>query len=154
MNSFAQIFGGCLAYGIATGAGKDPHALLDGWQIISHLLGLMNVIVGIAFFFVLPDSPLSARFLTQDEKALHAQCLRGNQQGIGRRAFKKEQVWEALTDRNTWLYAFWVFAANVPNWIANLLWQYSRHRDGLFRYRKPSFSSCHLEHTKFLSFWA
>lgn len=69
------------------------------------------------FFFVLPDSPLTAEFLSPEQKALHAEHLRGNEQGIGTKTFKKEQVWEALRDPNTWLYSFWVFAANVPNSI-------------------------------------
>ncbi|KAE8442002.1 hypothetical protein EG329_003938 [Mollisiaceae sp. DMI_Dod_QoI] len=118
MCGFAQMFGGYVAYGIATHVGKDPHASLRGWQIIFLFLGLFTVLIGIAFFFVLPDSPLTASFLSPDEKALHAEHLRGNEQGIGTKAFKKEQVWEALRDPNTWLYSFWVFAANIPNSIA------------------------------------
>lgn len=118
MCGFAQMFGGFVAYGIATHVGKDPHAALGGWQIIFLFLGLVTVLVGIAFFFILPDSPLTAGFLTPEEKAIHAEHLRANEQGIGSTVFKKEQVWEALGDINTWLYAFWIFAANIPNSIA------------------------------------
>ncbi|KAG8420582.1 hypothetical protein J3459_010944 [Metarhizium acridum] len=35
--------------------------------------------------------------------------------GIGSDKFKWSQVKEALTDSMTWLYCFWIFAANVPN---------------------------------------
>ncbi|KAF8854836.1 MFS general substrate transporter [Acephala macrosclerotiorum] len=105
MCGFAQMFGGYVAYGIATHVGKDPHAALKG------------CLIGVVFFFVLPDSPLTAEFLSPEQKALHAEHLRGNEQGIGTKTFKKEQVWEALRDPNTWLYSFWVFAANVPNSI-------------------------------------
>ena len=94
---------------------KDPNASLHGWQIIFLFLGLLTVLVGIAFFFVLPVSPLTASFLLPEEKALHAEHLRGNEQGIGSNVFKKEQVWEALKDPNIWLYSFGVFAANIPN---------------------------------------
>ncbi|KAN0122938.1 putative MFS allantoate transporter [Hyaloscypha variabilis] len=118
MCGFAQMFGGYVAYGVAIHVGKDPHAKLHGWQIIFLILGLFTVVIGIIFYFVLPDSPLTARSLTRDEKALHAEHLRGNEQGIGTKVFKKEQVWESLRDPNTWLYAFWVFAANIPNSIA------------------------------------
>jgi MFS transporter, ACS family, allantoate permease len=118
MCGFAQMFGGYVAYGVAIHVGKDPHAKLHGWQIIFLILGLFTVLVGIVFYFVLPDSPLTAGLLTRDEKALHAEHLRGNEQGIGTKVFKKMQVWEALRDPNTWLYAFWVFAANIPNSIA------------------------------------
>lgn len=118
MCGFAQMFGGYVAYGVAIHVGSDPRASLRGWQIIFLILGLLTVVVGILFFFILPDSPLTAGFLTPTEKALHAERLRGNEQGIGSKVFKKEQFYEALRDPNTWLYSFWVFAANIPNSIA------------------------------------
>lgn len=118
MCGFAQMLGGYVAYGIAIHVGRDPNAALRGWQIIFLVLGLFTVLVGIAFFFILPDSPVTARFLTPREKALHAERLRDNEQGIGSQIFKVEQVYEALADPNTWLYTFWVFAANIPNSIA------------------------------------
>ena len=74
--------------------------------------------IGVVFWFVLPDSPASARFLSEGEKVEHVERLRGNEQGIGSKTFKWDQFREALTDINTWLYAFWVFAANIPNSIA------------------------------------
>jgi MFS family permease len=118
MCGFGQMFGGFVAYGIAKHVGKDPTAKLAGWQIIFLFLGLLTVVVGIAFYFVLPDSPVSAKFLTPREKGIHAERLRSNEQGIGSNVFKWDQFWEALRDPNTWLYAFWVFAANIPNSIA------------------------------------
>jgi ACS family allantoate permease-like MFS transporter len=118
MCGFAQMFGGYVAYGIAVHVGADPSAALKGWQIIFLFLGLLTVVVGIVFWFVLPDSPVSASWLSQDEKAALVERLRGNEQGVGSKVFKREQVWEALRDPNTWLYSFWVFAANIPNSIA------------------------------------
>lgn len=110
--------GGYLAYGVTTHVGGDFHAALKGWQIIFLILGLLTSVIGIIFWFVLPDSPLSASFLSAEEKTLHAEHLRGNEQGIGTQTFKWDQFREALTDVNTWLYAFWIFAANIPNSIA------------------------------------
>ncbi|OKL62654.1 hypothetical protein UA08_01639 [Talaromyces atroroseus] len=118
MCGFAQMFGGYVAYGVAIHVGSDPNAALRGWQIIFLITGLLTAVVGVVFFFILPDSPLTAKFLTPTEKALHAERLRDNEQGIGSTVFKKEQFYEALRDPNTWLYSFWVFAANIPNSIA------------------------------------
>lgn len=117
MCGFAQMFGGYLAYGVTVHVGRDPDATLRGWQIIFLILGLFTVVVGIIFYFVLPDSPITARFLSQREKVLHAKRLRENEQGVGTQVFKREQVYEALKDPNTWLYSFWVGAANVTNSI-------------------------------------
>ncbi|KAF9741169.1 hypothetical protein PMIN02_002376 [Paraphaeosphaeria minitans] len=114
----AQMFGGYFAYGVSKHVGSDPTAALRGWQIIFLFLGLLTACVGIAFWFVFPDSPESAGFLTQEEKAAHVERIRGNEQGIGSRIFKWNQFIEALTDPMTWLYAFWIFAANIPNSIA------------------------------------
>jgi ACS family allantoate permease-like MFS transporter len=118
MCGWAQMFGGYVAYGVAIHVGADPNSPLRGWQVIFLILGLLTVVIGILFFFILPDSPVTAGFLTQKEKAMHAERLRGNGQGIGTNVFKKAQVYEALRDPHTWLYAFWVLAANVPNSIA------------------------------------
>ncbi|KAH8679284.1 major facilitator superfamily domain-containing protein [Ilyonectria robusta] len=114
----AQMFGGYFAYGVATHVGKDPNAALEGWQIVFLFLGLLTSLVGITFWFVMPDSPAVAGFLSKEEKSLHLERIRGNEQGIGTQAFKWKHVNEALTDPMTWLYAFWIFAANIPNSIA------------------------------------
>lgn len=118
MCGFAQMFGGYIAYGIAIHVGSDPNAKLEGWQIIFIFLGLLTVVVGFLFLYFLPDSPDKCTFLTEAEKVAHIERIRENQQGIGSGAFKWDQFWEALRDYNTWLYAFWVFAANIPNSIA------------------------------------
>ncbi|KAK1855209.1 MFS allantoate transporter [Colletotrichum chrysophilum] len=114
----AQMFGGFFAYGVAVHVGKDPKALLHGWQVIFLFLGLLTAVVGIAFWFIMPDSPASAAFLSQEEKAAHLERIRDNEQGIGSQEFKWSHVKEALTDTMTWLYTFWIFAANIPNSIA------------------------------------
>lgn len=113
----AQMFGGFFAYGVSKHVGSDPEAALEGWQVIFLFLGLFTSLVGLAFFFLMPDSPASARFLSTDDKAAHLQRIRGNEQGIGSQHFKAAQVWEALSDPMTWLYCFWFLAANTPNSI-------------------------------------
>lgn len=114
----AQMFGGYFAYGVATHVGNDPSAALKGWQIIFLFLGLLTALVGVSFWFIMPDSPAVAKFLSTEEKALHLERIRGNEQGIGSQDFKWEHVKEAVLDPMTWLYAFWIFAANIPNSIA------------------------------------
>ncbi|TQN65278.1 Allantoate permease [Colletotrichum shisoi] len=63
----------------------------------------------------MPDSPASAGFLPPREKSTHLARIRDNEQGIGSQQFKWAHVGEALRDTMTWLYAFWIFAANIPN---------------------------------------
>ncbi|KAF9693610.1 hypothetical protein EKO04_008186 [Ascochyta lentis] len=114
----AQMFGGYFAYGVANHVGGDANAALRGWQVIFLFLGLLTAAIGISFWFIMPDSPEFAGFLSSEEKSLHIERIRGNIQGIGSRTFKWDQFWEAIKDPMTWLYAFWIFAANIPNSIA------------------------------------
>ncbi len=98
-------------------------------------MGLLTVVVGVAFFFTLPDSPLTAELLSYDEQALYFENLRGNEEGIGTNDFKKEQIWEALQDPNTWLYAFCVFTANIPDAITKSFGNILVTKIGLFSNR-------------------
>ncbi|KAH7129518.1 major facilitator superfamily domain-containing protein [Dactylonectria estremocensis] len=114
----AQMFGGYFAYGVAKHVGSDPDAALRGWQVIFLFLGLLTALIGVAFWFIMPDSPAVAGFLSKEQKGHHLARIRGNEQGIGSQTFKWSQVKEAVLDPMTWLYAFWIFAANIPNSIA------------------------------------
>jgi ACS family allantoate permease-like MFS transporter len=81
-NGFGQIFGGLVAYGIAQGNAKHGFSLAP-WKIIFLLTGLLTAVIGIIFFFVMPDNQLNARFLTKEERVLAVHRIRGNNQGIG-----------------------------------------------------------------------
>ncbi|CDK27161.1 unnamed protein product [Kuraishia capsulata CBS 1993] len=118
MCGFAQIFGGCMAYGISKHVAGDVNALLSGWQVVFLITGCITSFAGIILYFALPDSPVNAWFLSDRERRIHIENIRHNQQGVGNNIFKKEHFYEAIKDPNTWMYAFWVFAANIPNSLA------------------------------------
>ncbi|KAF1358274.1 MFS general substrate transporter [Lizonia empirigonia] len=80
----AQMFGGYFAYGVSNHVGGDINTPLRGWQVIFLFLGLLTAVIGISFWFIMPDSPEFA----------------------------------AIRNPMTWLYAFWIFAVNIPNSIA------------------------------------
>lgn len=63
--SLSGAFSGLLAYGIQF---MDGIAGRQGWQWIFILEGLVPVAVSFVLYFILPDSPETARFLTNDEK--------------------------------------------------------------------------------------
>jgi hypothetical protein len=60
--------------------------------------GLVTAAFGVVLFFVMPDNPLKARFLTPRERILAIERIRMNQQGVGNKHFKKYQFLEALKD--------------------------------------------------------
>lgn len=97
LNGFAQIVGGVVAYGIAKGT-ESSQTALAGWRIMFLWTGLMTAAFGVLLFIFMPDNPLKARFLSPRERILVIERIRGNQQGVGNRHFKKYQFIEALKD--------------------------------------------------------
>jgi ACS family allantoate permease-like MFS transporter len=117
MNGTSQIFSGFISFGslhIHTG-GFEP------WRWLMIITGILTLITAILFFFLFPNSPTSAWFLTIDERAKAVQRIKENQTGVENKSFKKEQMIEALTDKKTWLFALFAALDNVPNSITNQL---------------------------------
>ncbi|RAL15091.1 allantoate permease family MFS transporter [Aspergillus homomorphus CBS 101889] len=113
-NGFAQILGGLVAYGIAVGTEKHGSAIAP-WKIVFLVTGLLTVVLGVIFYWVVPDSQLNARWLTKDDRILAVARVRVNQQGIGNKHFKLHQVKEALIDPMTWAFFFYALIADIPN---------------------------------------
>ena len=81
-NGFANVLGGLVAYGVARGT-FGRNVALAGWKIIFLVWGLVTMVTGIIFLFLMPDSPLNARFLSDSERRLVIERTRHNQQGEG-----------------------------------------------------------------------
>ncbi|EXA35259.1 hypothetical protein FOVG_14018 [Fusarium oxysporum f. sp. pisi HDV247] len=71
--SLAGSFSGLLAFGIQHMEGV---AGLGGWRWIFILEGILTVCVGVTIPWVLPDSPETASFLSEQEKAFVSERLR------------------------------------------------------------------------------
>ncbi|KAB8292923.1 hypothetical protein EYC80_007288 [Monilinia laxa] len=104
------IIGGALNYGFGQIEGGD----LRRWQYIYLLAGSLTFIFGIFCFFV-PDSPVSAWFLTTDERIVATERLRYGQTGIRCTKFKWYQIKESLLDIKVWLVAIMMAAAYTVN---------------------------------------
>jgi hypothetical protein len=92
------IIGGALNYGFAqiTGGG------LRRWQYVYLLAGSMTFLFGLVCFF-LPESPVNAWFLTQEEKMAATERLRMGQTGVRCQKLKTSHIKEAMTDVKVWL---------------------------------------------------
>ncbi|KAJ7778828.1 major facilitator superfamily domain-containing protein [Mycena maculata] len=64
--SISGAFGGIMAYGIINLSGKHGHS---GWQWIFIIEGAITSLIGLVSFFFLPNSPDTARFFNEEEKA-------------------------------------------------------------------------------------
>ncbi|KEZ40020.1 hypothetical protein SAPIO_CDS9008 [Scedosporium apiospermum] len=104
------IIGGALNYGFAQikGGGLKP------WQYIYLLAGSLTFLFGL-FCFVIPNSPVSAWFLTKEERFAAVERLRHGQTGVRCTKFKTNQLKEAVLDIKVWLIAIMMAAAYTMN---------------------------------------
>ncbi|KAJ7121937.1 major facilitator superfamily domain-containing protein [Mycena filopes] len=115
MNGVAQIMAGFISFGTLhiTTTSFEP------WQWLMVICGALTFIVSLSFWFLFPDSPTTAYFLTPHERAVAVLRIKVNQTGLENKHFKKEQMMEALTDPKTWLFALFFALTNIPNSLSN-----------------------------------
>ncbi|KAI0957870.1 hypothetical protein AcW1_006123 [Taiwanofungus camphoratus] len=115
MNGLAIIMLGLVAYGtlhIKTGS-------LLPWQWLMLITGIITFVVSILFWFLFPDSPATAWFLTPEERVIAVERIKVNQAGVENKHFKKEQLIESFKDPKTWLFFFFAAISNVTNSLSN-----------------------------------
>lgn len=100
------IIGGALNYGFAQITGGSLHR----WQYIYLLAGCLTFLFGL-FCFAIPNSPVSAWFLTEEERFSAVERLRDGQTGIRCTKFKVSQLKEAVLDIKVWLVALMMASA-------------------------------------------
>ncbi|KAL6855502.1 hypothetical protein ACO1O0_006651 [Amphichorda felina] len=111
---FSSVFNGLFSWLVGLIPESAP---LARWQYLYLLTGSINISWAIFLYFTLPDSPLNARFLTEEEKYYATQRLAGNRTGIADkdRSWKWSQALEAVLDIKVWLIFFFNIAINIPN---------------------------------------
>lgn len=100
------IIGGALNYGFAQITGGSLHR----WQYIYLLAGCLTFLFGL-FCFMIPSSPVTAWFLTADERVAAVERLRSGQTGVRCTRFKPLQLREAILDLKVWLIAVMMASA-------------------------------------------
>jgi len=104
------IIGGALNYGFAQISG----GALRRWQYIYLLAGAMTIVFG-GVCFLIPNSAVSAWFLTPEERVVAVERLRKGQTGMRCQRVKGYQILEAVMDVKVWLIAFMMAGAYVQN---------------------------------------
>ncbi|KAK5327648.1 hypothetical protein LTR20_002851 [Exophiala xenobiotica] len=104
------LIGSLLIYGIGHIQGK-----LSPWKYQYLILGAFTILWGVLIFIVLPDNPVKARFLTQEERVIAVERMRQEQTGIENKTFKFYQVKEALVDPKTWIMFATTFCLHFVN---------------------------------------
>ncbi|ROV93337.1 hypothetical protein VSDG_06848 [Cytospora chrysosperma] len=89
---------------------------------IAVITGGITVLYGILVWFLFPDNPTTAHFLTKEERAQSIMRIASNHSGIEQKRFKKHQFIEALRDPKTWLFFLHAWSQEMANGMTN---QYS-----------------------------
>ncbi len=95
-----QIVGGLVSYGFQHMA---PGSQLAGWRVMFVVLGVVTVTVGSSVVLFLPDTPMQAKWLSDNEKVALLKHVSVNQTGIENRKFRLSEIVEALTDPQLYL---------------------------------------------------
>ncbi|CAG8159722.1 unnamed protein product [Penicillium salamii] len=95
------IFGGLLAYAFDTVSGA---AGLSGWQWLFLTEGIATVLFSVVIWFLLPDFPETAKWLTEKEKKFIQARLPSNAPRASEKNFKFREIVESLKDVRLWLF--------------------------------------------------
>ncbi|KAK3051090.1 hypothetical protein LTR09_007840 [Extremus antarcticus] len=109
-NGIATMFGGLIGYAVG-----NIKSGLPRWMYGFLIFGSLSIIAGVWTVLILPDSPSTAKFLTEAEKVVAVERVAENRQGVKNRTFKKAQAWQVLYDPKTWILFVMATAAQVPN---------------------------------------
>jgi len=104
------IIGGALNYGFA----QITAGALKRWQYIYILAGCLTFLFGIWCFFI-PNSPVSAWFLTPSERIVAVERLRKGATGVRCQKIKISQLKEAVLDIKVWLVFIMMASAYTVN---------------------------------------
>lgn len=66
--------------------------------------GLLTIAYSVIVFWLIPDSPMEAKFLSDREKVIATERLRANQMGIAARKWRWDHVKETALDVKTYLW--------------------------------------------------
>ncbi|KAH8669005.1 major facilitator superfamily domain-containing protein [Xylariales sp. PMI_506] len=107
-----QILGGLISFAFQH---ISPTAPLASWKTMFLVLGLITLALGCFVLLFVPDSPMSAKFLTSNEKVILLEHVKINQTGIENKNFHARQLLEGLIDPGCWF----IFLITILNTIGS-----------------------------------
>ncbi|GAB1211741.1 hypothetical protein ATERTT37_000865 [Aspergillus terreus] len=93
-------------------------AIMAACTDFPSLLGLrftLGAFEAMIVLFLMPDSPMEAKYLNDREKVIAVERLRANQMGIISREWRWDHVWETLYDLKTWCWFFLIVTISIPS---------------------------------------
>ncbi|KAG7897966.1 hypothetical protein KL907_005391 [Ogataea polymorpha] len=109
---FGTMLGSLIAYGFYTHKNEFS---TSPWRYLYVVTGVITIFFGILSIIHIPDIPVKAWFLNDEEKKYVVKRIRGNRTGFGNQHFKLAQLKEAACDITTYLFFFYMFGYGIPN---------------------------------------
>jgi hypothetical protein len=101
--------GGLLAFGVS----HFTNGPIKNWQLLYVILGVATCVWSVCIGIFLPDSPMSAKCFSEEDKALMIERVRHNETGIENKNYKKYQVIESVKDPFVWCCVLLIAVANL-----------------------------------------
>ncbi|KAJ9192714.1 hypothetical protein DTO021D3_9059 [Paecilomyces variotii] len=109
-NAIGGIFASFIAYGI--GHIERP---FSPWRWLYIILGVATFIWGWVLLAFLPDSIMSAKFLTEEQRKVAEGRVQAAGTGKGKSSWKTSQITECLLDPKTFFFVGISLLAQIPN---------------------------------------
>ncbi|KAJ5253871.1 hypothetical protein N7524_011051 [Penicillium chrysogenum] len=111
MNGLTSIIGSLLTYGL----GHIHSNTLYRYQTIFMFCGLLTVVYSFLVFWLMPDSPMEAKCLSDREKFIATERLRANQMGISNQEWRWDHAREVILDLKTWCWFFSIITISIAS---------------------------------------
>ncbi|PFH57766.1 hypothetical protein XA68_14593 [Ophiocordyceps unilateralis] len=108
-NTTAGVIGALAAYGIGHIGG------IATWKAVFLIFGGVTVTWSVGLFWLLPDVPMSAWFLSPEDRAKAVTRVKDNMTGIKSDQFKWRQCREAILDVKAWAIVLIMLTMNISN---------------------------------------
>ncbi|KAI9482734.1 MAG: major facilitator superfamily domain-containing protein [Benjaminiella poitrasii] len=106
--SLAGAFGGLLAMGFSK---IPPWGIMHTWKNIFFFEGFLTLISGVLCYFILPDSPETAKFLTEEERRIASLRIKLETLTNDQKQLKKVHFVLAMKSINTILMSIGLFCS-------------------------------------------
>lgn len=107
----STVFTGPIGYAV----GAYTNAAYAPWRYFIWIIGAMSGVYGLLEILLLPDSPVTCKYLNEREKAIVIDRVRKNQTGVKNTTFKKEQFFQTLKDPKVWTMVAIQLFISIPN---------------------------------------
>lgn len=97
----------------------DQYGIIPPWRWFYVITGGITLVFAVLVWFSLPDSSLTAHFLSPEERAHAVLHIKSNHLGIEQKRVKRERFIEALKYPKTWLLFLHAWSQQMANGLTN-----------------------------------